>query len=299
MGKLYFATYLESGIEKVGVLNSSKQRLFDLTLILDGSSKSMLDYITNLNEESLDVIRKFINTHADNKKDSVAVLDITLLAPLPRLRRNAICLGLNYSEHVQESASVVGPKVDPDHPVFFTKSSTYVIGQDAKIDSHPAVTNELDYEVELAIVIGKEGTDIPADQAMEYIFGYTILNDITARDIQRRHGQWMKGKSLDTFTAMGPYLVHASAIPNPFDLNISSTVNGELRQNSNTSQLIFSIPRLISELSLGFTLMPGDVISTGTPSGVGMGFNPPRYLKSGDLVECSIERIGTLRNSVK
>lgn len=295
---LYLVTYLESGQEKTGVLNSTKTRVFALSAILGNVEYSMLDLIA-LDKTYLNKIRSFLDTHSGNDNDSIAVSEIKILAPIPRLKRNVICLGLNYSGHVKESASVTGPKIDPKHPVFFTKSATYVIGPEAEIDSHPEVTSELDYEVELAVVIGKKGINIAIEQAMDYIFGYTILNDITARDIQRRHGQWMKGKSLDTFTAMGPYLVHASAILDPGKLDIYSQVNGELRQNSNTRFLIFNLPRIISELSLGFTLMPGDVISTGTPSGVGMGFNPPKYLKPGDIVECTIERIGTLKNVVK
>lgn len=295
---LYFVTYVESGQEKTGVLNQAKTRVFSLNSILGDLGYSMLDLIA-LEETPLNTIRSFLNNHPGNVNDSLAISDLKILAPIPRLNRNVICLGLNYSDHVKESVSIIGPKKDPEQPVFFTKSSTYVIGPDAEIDSHPEVTNELDYEVELAVVIGKKGTNIAIEQAMDYIYGYTILNDITARDVQRRHGQWMKGKSLDSFTAMGPYLVHASAIENPGELDILSRVNGELRQNSNTRFFIFDLSRIISELSLGFTLMPGDVISTRTPSGVGMGFNPPRYLKSGDVVECTIEGIGTLKNVVK
>lgn len=160
-------------------------------------------------------------------------------------------------------------------------------------------SHNFDYEVELAVIIGKDGKDIPFEEAEDYIFGYTIGNDITVRDIQKKHIQWFKGKSLDTCTSIGPYIVHKSAIPFPVDLDISSKVNGEIRQKSNTKDLIFDIPTIISDLSKGLTLRAGDIILTGTPAGVGAGFKPPKYLKPGDIVECYIEKIGSLTNIIE
>ncbi len=186
----------------------------------------------------------------------------------------------------------------PEFPIYFTKVASPAIGNGDNIKFSNEVTSEVDYEVELAIVIGKEGINIKPENAQEYIFGYTIVNDISARDLQGKHTQWFKGKSLDTFCPMGPYIVHKSEIKFPVELNIQSRINGELRQNSNTKKLIFDIPYIISDLSKGLTLRPGDIICTGTPSGVGMGFVPPKLLKNNDVIECYIENIGKLVNKV-
>ncbi len=222
--------------------------------------------------------------------------DVKLLAPIPRPRKNVMCIGKNYSEHVIE----MGGKEDiPEYPLFFTKAPTTVIGQDELIHSYPNITNELDYEGELAVVIGKKGKGISPESAFDYVFGYTIINDITARDIQSRHKQFFLGKSFDTFCPMGPFLVHASAIDQPSCLGIETKVNGEVRQSSDTSHMIFDIPTIISVLSQGMTLEPGDIIATGTPAGVAKGMKEPGFLKQGDVVEVTVEGIGTLRNTVK
>jgi 2-keto-4-pentenoate hydratase/2-oxohepta-3-ene-1,7-dioic acid hydratase in catechol pathway len=157
----------------------------------------------------------------------------------------------------------------------------------------------VDYEAELALIIGKKGKDIAPEDAEQYVFGYTVINDVSARDLQKRHEQWFKGKNLDTFCPMGPCLIEKDDLPYPPELDIRCTVNGEIRQDSNTRKLIFDIPTIISDLSKGMTLLPGDIISTGTPSGVGVGFTPPRFLADGDRIECRIEGIGTLSNQVE
>ena len=185
---------------------------------------------------------------------------------------------------------------NPAVPIFFTKATTSVIGPEEEIDSHPAATKEVDYEGELGVIIGKRCTNVAAEDAMKYVYGYTIINDVTARDLQKKHVQWFKGKSLDTFCPMGP-TVMVGDWPVPF--TIYTKVNGHLRQEGSTNDLIFSIPRLIEVLSDGMTLLPGDVIATGTPQGVGMGQNPPQFLKKGDVVEITIDPIGTLKNTVK
>ncbi len=296
---MYFLTYIHEGSERIGVLDPDTKRILPLSAVSEVDIPgTMLDFISSLNGEAIDIIKLYL-TKGTGMDESLPLEAVTLCSPIPRPQRNIICLGLNYKEHVAESASVVDKQTLPQAPVYFTKLATNVLGPDGEICSHRAVTKEVDYEVELAVVMGKDGTNIPRDQVEEYIFGYSVFNDITARDIQRRHGQWMKGKSLDTFSAMGPYLVHRCALPLPLELDISSRVNGELRQNSNTSQLIFDIPTIISELSQGVTLRAGDIIATGTPSGVAMGMNPPVYLQPGDVVECTVEGIGTLRNTVK
>lgn len=217
---------------------------------------------------------------------------IRFLAPIPRPRKNIICLGHNYAEHVKERQAEF-----PTAPVFFTKAPLSVVGPEAPVTYH-RVTTQVDYEVELAVIIGKRGFNIPRAKAYDHVFGYTIVNDITARDLQKRHMQWFKGKSLDSFCPMGPWIVHASAVPDPHNLRIGLRVNGEVRQAGNTADMIFKIPELIEALSAGMTLEPGDILTTGTPSGVGQGFNPPRWLQVGDVVEAEIERIGLLRNRI-
>ncbi|HEY8488722.1 fumarylacetoacetate hydrolase family protein [Thermaerobacter litoralis] len=219
---------------------------------------------------------------------------VRLLAPIARPPKNVMAIGLNYRDHVFE---ISGRDV-PQHPVVFTKAASAVQGPGDPIYTHPGVTEAVDYEGELAVVIGRRGRSIPRERAREYIFGYMILNDVTARDLQRRTSQWHLGKSLDTFCPTGPYLVHRDAVGWPVEVDVRTWVNGELRQEANTRQLIFDIPTLLATLSAGITLEPGDIIATGTPSGVGMGFDPPRFLRPGDVVEIEITGLGRLRNPV-
>ena len=233
-----------------------------------------------------------------NEKDKVitpiSLKDVRLEVPF-HPRRNVLCIGKNYQAHVKEFDQDVNAK-NPDNPIFFTKATTSVIGPNEEIDSHPSVTKEVDYEGELGVIIGKTCTNVAEEDAMKYVYGYTIINDVTARDLQKKHLQWFRGKSLDTFCPMGP-TVMIGDWPVPF--TIYTKVNDHLRQEGSTTDLIFSIPKLISILSDGMTLQPGDVIATGTPQGVGMGLNPPQFLQKGDVVEITIDPIGTLRNTVK
>ncbi len=215
---------------------------------------------------------------------------VRLEAPIPRPARNVFCLGRNYAEHAAERGAEA-----PAHPVYFTKAPECVIGPGAGIVHH-AATRELDYEVELAAVLGTAGRDITGGAALGHVFGYTVVNDVTARDLQKRHQQWFKGKSLDTFCPMGPVLVTADEIPDPQTLAIALRVNGETRQSSHTSRMIFPVARCIEVLSIAFTLLPGDVIATGTPEGVGAATG--RFLAVGDRVEAEVERIGVLANEV-
>jgi 2-keto-4-pentenoate hydratase/2-oxohepta-3-ene-1,7-dioic acid hydratase in catechol pathway len=233
---------------------------------------------------------------SNNEEMILSLEAVTLEAPIPRPRKNIFCIGKNYVEHALE----LGGKEDiPEHLMVFTKAPTTVIGTNDHVLSHKNITAQMDYEGELAVIIGKKGKQIRRDEAFDYIFGYTIINDITARDLQSRHKQFFIGKSLDTTCPMGPWIVHKSVIENPNQLQIQTRVNGELRQNSNTEKFIFPIEEIITILSKGMTLEPGDIIATGTPAGVGKGFNPPRFLKSGDEVEIIIEKIGTLRNQIR
>lgn len=217
-----------------------------------------------------------------------------LLAPIPWPRKNVILLGVNYKEHIAEGARARSVELKyPEAPVFFTKPATSVIGPMGKVIHHKA-TESLDFEIELAVIMGKKGRDIPKEKAYDHIFGYTICLDMTARDLQRKHGQWFKGKSLDTFCPIGPWIVHKSALPDPHHLRLLCRVNGEIMQDGNTRDMIFDIPTTIEALSRGMTLEPGDIISTGTPSGVGFARVPPLFLKPGDQVEGEIEGIGVL-----
>ena len=234
---------------------------------------------------------------------AVALKEVCLLAPIPKPRRNIFCVGKNYLDHVKEiKDSKLGDAQGsmanlPKHPVVFSKVPEAVIASRMGIDSHPAATQEVDYEAELAVVIAKKGKAISKTDAMKYVWGYTIINDVSARDVQAKHVQFHIGKSFDTFCPMGPWLVSADEI-NEKNTKIQCWVNGELRQDGNTNQMIFDIPTVIESISAGMTLYPGDVIATGTPSGVGMGFKPPRFLKKGDSVKIQIDGIGVLENPV-
>jgi len=243
-----------------------------------------------------------IVTQAENGQHSDAVVsNAALMAPIPVPRKNIFCVGRNYMEHIAEGEKAQNIKVGvTEHPVFFTKPPTSIVPPEGDVLVFPTVSEAVDYEVELAVVIGKPGRNISKESAFDHIFGYTILNDITARDVQRRHGgQYFKGKGLDGSCPVGPWIVTSDAISNPHKLSIGLTVNGEQRQNGNTSDMIFDIPTLIASLSEGLTLEPGDIIATGTPSGVGYAMDPPRFLKAGDEVVCDVAEIGQLRNTVR
>ncbi len=223
--------------------------------------------------------------------------DVKLLAPITNPIRNIICLGKNYVEHVIEIRNKIQDISGlPEFPIYFSKFAYPPTGHEDEIHLNENATKNVDYEAELAIVIGKECKNITRESAHKFIFGYTIINDVSARDIQRRHVQWFKGKNLDGFCPIGPCIEHNSSIGNAQNLNITCRVNGEIRQNSNTKNMIFDIAYIIEDLSKTMTLYPGDIISTGTPEGVGMGFEPPKYLKENDIVECEIENIGILKN---
>jgi 2-keto-4-pentenoate hydratase/2-oxohepta-3-ene-1,7-dioic acid hydratase in catechol pathway len=229
----------------------------------------------------------------------VALESVALQAPIPKPRRNVFCVGRNYMDHVAEGDRTRGITQSevPKYPQFFTKAADCVIAPDAKVPTHEGVTKWLDYEVELVAIIGTTGRDIPKEKALEHVFGWTIGNDVTGRDLQRRHGQWFKGKSLDRSCPLGPVIVPASDL-NAADLAIGLKLNGEQRQASRTSKMIFDVPEIIHQLSSGFTLLPGDVIMTGTPEGVGYAMQPPQTLKAGDVMELTIEGIGTLTNTI-
>ncbi|MEH7224899.1 fumarylacetoacetate hydrolase family protein [Bacillus sp. JJ1566] len=298
-----FVTAEKKGKKFIGMVNDKLDQVFDLKALemqMDGSSivpETMIEAISQ-GEKFLGRVRH-INEWAFKHPDADGIFpiqDITLKAPIPKPSKNIFCVGKNYAEHAIEMGSA---KDIPEHVMMFTKAPTTVVGPDELVLNHKNITEQLDYEGELAVVIGKEGRGIQESEALDHVFGYTIVNDITARDIQSRHKQYFLGKSLDTTCPMGPMLVHKSLIPNPSQLSVTTKVNGEVRQAGNTSQFIFPIEKIISVISQGMTLEPGDIIATGTPAGVGKGFNPPRFLKAGDIIEITIDGLGTLQNKIE
>nr|WP_106783810.1 fumarylacetoacetate hydrolase family protein [Lysinibacillus timonensis] len=256
------------------------------TEIIDGIALGF-DFVEQIRK--LVEVAKQSNSTNDYK---CAFSEIEWLSPIPRTPKNIICIGKNYDEHAKE----MGAKAAPKDLLVFTKAPTSIAADNEVLPVHATKTDSLDYEGELAVVIGKRGKDIPKNQAYDYIFGYTIANDLSARDVQYRHGQFFLGKTLDGTCPIGPYVVSKDEIPDPQNLTIVTKVNGEIRQNGSTKDMMFYIDELVSILSQYVTLEPGDIILTGTPAGVGKGMNPPTYLKAGDEVKISIEGIGTLVN---
>jgi 2-keto-4-pentenoate hydratase/2-oxohepta-3-ene-1,7-dioic acid hydratase in catechol pathway len=261
--------------------------------------------VPDFSGDMVQLVHEFSNLKGDLKPKTAGspLADVKVLAPIDQPRRNIFCVGKNYHEHAAEfqnsgfDSSAKNGEHAPEAPVIFTKPASTIIGPGDKIPRHTSVTNQLDYEAELGVVIGKAGRNISKANAMDYVFGYTVINDFTARDLQKLHRQWFLGKSLDGFCPMGPYLVTADEVDGQ-NIDVKCWVNGDLRQNSNTSNLIFDIPTLIETLSAGIELQPGDVIATGTPAGVGIGFTPPKFLQKGDVVRIEIENVGVLENEV-
>jgi 2-keto-4-pentenoate hydratase/2-oxohepta-3-ene-1,7-dioic acid hydratase in catechol pathway len=280
---------------RLGVM-TDRQEVVDLSA-LDGApfdTRSMLALIAS-GEEGLHWVRD----RRAGASSGMALSDVRLLAPIPHPRRNVFCVGWNYLEHFKEGEKLRSTPMElPQHPVFFTKATTTINGPHDVIDIGLDITAMLDWEVELGVVIGRKGRNIKESEADACVWGYTVVNDVTGRDIQRRHGQqWFKGKSLDGSCPLGPFITTADAI-DPKDLRLSCRVNGVVKQDSSTRFMYFKVERLIAELSHGLTLEPGDIIATGTPSGVGHARNPPEFLKPGDVLETEIAQLGTLRNVI-
>jgi 2-keto-4-pentenoate hydratase/2-oxohepta-3-ene-1,7-dioic acid hydratase in catechol pathway len=256
-------------------------------------------------EDMLSLIRRVSasGTRMEADGETVPLDQVTMLAPIPRPARNVFCVGKNYHEHAHEFATsgfdATAKEVVPEAPVIFTKPPSAVIGPNQPIPSHLDPTNSVDYEGELTVVIGRGGRGISKADALQHVFGYTIINDVTARTLQHKHRQWFIGKGFDGFCPMGPVILTADEVPDPRTLRLRTHVNGEKRQEATVADLIFDIPTLIETLSAGMTLEPGDLIATGTPVGVGLGFKPPRFLKAGDRVRIEVDGIGTLENPVE
>ncbi|MEX2542956.1 MAG: fumarylacetoacetate hydrolase family protein [Trueperaceae bacterium] len=295
-----FLTYLRHDEERLAVVAPDRSRAIDVVSAGEALGafsvpRSMLELVTGGND-ALNRVEDLLRRVEELPPEATIEPGGSVLAPIPRPRKNLFAVGLNYVRHTRE---FTGSDRLPDDPIIFTKAPTSVVGPNVAIELRPDLSSQVDYEGELGVVIGRRGRDIPAERAEEHIFGYTIINDVTARDLQKRTSQWFLGKSLDTFCPMGPYLVHKSAVGWPVKLGLRTIVNGEVRQDSNTELLYFDIPTLIATISAGITLEPGDVIATGTPEGVGMGFDPPKFLMAGDVVEIEIEGLGALRNPVR
>jgi 2-keto-4-pentenoate hydratase/2-oxohepta-3-ene-1,7-dioic acid hydratase in catechol pathway len=294
---MLFITFIETGRRKLGVLDHARSEVIDLSRAAPHLPRDMLTFIALGEPARAEVHELMIIGEAH-----VPLAQVRLAAPIPRPARNIFCVGKNYRDHVQElqrpGSTIASKDAMPEVPIFFTKAPSTVIGPKEPIPAWLDPTESTDYEGELAVVIGTGGRGIPRTEAMRHVFGYTIINDVTSRILQGRHQQWFLGKSLDGFCPMGPAIMTADEVPDVGILQVQTRVNGELRQDAPVSSLIFDIPVLIETLSRTMTLEPGDIIATGTPAGVGMGFKPPKYLKKGDVVAITIEPIGTLENPV-
>lgn len=243
---------------------------------------------------------KWLGGVGKSAKKTLPLGKVKLAAPIPRPRKNVFCVGWNYVEHFEEGKRALKHTQElPAHPAFFSKVPTTVIGPYDSVPFDATINQTLDWEAELGLVIGRGGRNIAEAEAMKHVFGYTVINDVSVRYIQRRHGgQWFKGKSVDGTCPMGPWITTADEVPDPHALRITSRVNGDTKQDSNTSYMYFKIPRIIAELSYGLTLEPGDVISTGTPAGVGHARTPPEFMQAGDVLETEVEGLGLLRNKI-
>ena len=280
--------------EEIGVLKGDKV----LPVAEAGLEyETMNDLILNMKASE----KGFLEKADKSGTKGLPLSELTLCAPIPHPLQDVLCLGMNYKEHAEEAAKYSDEAFRQERPeaVFFSKRVSCSQGDGAPIPAHSDLTERLDFENELGVIIGRDACNVSEEEAYRYIFGYTIINDVSARDLQTRHKQWYFGKSLDGFTPMGPCIVTADEIDFPPALAIRTTLNGQLRQNSNTSLLIHPIAEIISELSKGMTLKAGTIIATGTPKGVLMGMDEPVFLKPGDVIACTIEGIGTLTNYVK
>ncbi len=290
------ATVVYDDKERVGVVKDGEIIMIPRAgsmeeLIRDGFFEDMIQ--TGTSGEQIRTIAA-----REDTEDAVPLQEVSFLAPIPRPSQDVICLGMNFADHTNEAAKFHPDMVRENYAVYFSKRVNLAVPDGGIVDSHPDVTSQVDYEAEIAVIIGKEAYQVKKENARDYIFGYTILNDISAREVQTRHKQFYLGKSLDSFTPIGPWIVTADEFSYPPRIGIRSYVNGELRQDGNTADWIYGIGEVIEDLSAGMTLRAGTIISMGTPAGVGMGFRPPKYLKKGDVVVCEADGIGTLTSVI-
>lgn len=288
-------TYMHNGTTAVGVLKKDGSEVVPVNY-LDFDVADMNAFLEAQDEAKLEKMDR-------NKElmQGIPVEEIRLLAPIVYPKQDVICLGINYYAHAEEAARFHDEAFGGERPepIYFAKRINRAVADGEYIDGHLDIVDSLDYEAELAVVIGKDARDVQPDEVFDYVFGYTILNDMSARNLQTAHKQWYFGKSLDDFTPIGPWIVTKDEFTNPPALPIRSYVNGELRQDSNTELMINGIEKVICQLTQGMTLAAGTIIAMGTPAGVGMGFTPPKFLQAGDIVKCEIEGIGAITNEIK
>ncbi|MDR1766516.1 MAG: fumarylacetoacetate hydrolase family protein [Lachnospiraceae bacterium] len=293
-------TYRIDQKQKVGVLSVDGEWVYPICNAgIDYGT--MLELIKNVSEPELQLLEIASKKQPQDIQDPVKKAQVHILAPIPHPEQDILCLGQNYADHAKESARYKKELFPTENkfPVYFSKRVWEATADGDPIPSHPSVTEKLDYEAELAVILWKDATNVSPEEAKDYVLGYTVLNDVSARDVQERHKQWYMAKSLDGFCPMGPCIATRDDFAYPPELPVRSYVNGELRQDGNTASFIFSLDYVISELSKGMTLRAGTIISTGTPAGVGMGFDPPKFLKPGDVVECEVEGVGKITNRVE
>ena len=295
---MHLVTFQSAGQSRIGILDPSSSEIIDLSHAAPDLPETMMAFIAMGNAGLVEARRAI-----KNGKGRIPISSVRMLAPIPNPRRNIFCVGKNYREHARElhSTNVLNENsgnVIPEAPIFFTKATSSIIGPDEPIPGWLDPESSTDYEGELGVIIGTGGRGITRAEAMRHVYGYTIINDVTSRGLQRRHGQWFLGKSLDGYCPMGPAIVTVDEVTDIGSARLQTHVNGELRQEARISDLIFDIPTLIEYLSRSMTLQSGDIIATGTPAGVGAGFKPPKYLKKGDVVVVFIDRIGRLENAV-
>lgn len=295
-----FVRFKSENNEKLGIFNKDESKIIEISSVLKGREfSSMIDLIENITEDEMEQLQE---TFGGKISEYVQydVSKVKICSPIKRPIHDIICVGVNYKSHLEETKeSFKDNFTETEKTVYFSKRASEIIGTGDAVKSRMDLDTHLDYEVELAVIIGKKGSDIAKEDVEKYIFGYSIFNDISARELQQSHFQWYRGKSLDTYSSMGPCILHKTALSFPIEVDVKSYVNKELRQSSNTRLFLADIPQIISEISAGITLEPGDIIITGTPSGVGMGMKPQGFMKKGDVVTCEIPEIGKLINTIE
>ncbi|WP_295155344.1 fumarylacetoacetate hydrolase family protein [uncultured Brachyspira sp.] len=298
-----FVSFVEwNNTESVGILSKDSKKVIAVNEIISdfklNDNNNMIHLIKMINENN-DILNK-LKYAEENFERAYSIENIKILSPIRKPIHDIICVGVNYKDHLGEIKKNMTDFKEKElkAPIYFSKRAIEIIGLGDKIKARFDLDECLDYEAELAVIIGKTAKDIKPDEVNDYIFGYTIFNDISSRKIQKNHSQWYKGKSLDSYSSMGPCIVYKDDLKFPLELGIKSILNDEIRQSSNTKYMIYDISYLVSDISKGMTLEAGDIIASGTPGGVGMSFNPPRYMKKGDKIVCSIENIGELINFI-
>ena len=292
-----FLRFKHNGHEQLGIFSPDEKNILSISSVLQGKDyNDMNTLIEKITSEEIQTLKEANDNPNDFNRTSLD--EVELLSPIERPIHDIICIGLNYADHIGEVRGVSDKDKENDKIAYFSKRASTIIGSNQVVKGHFDLDPNLDYEVELAVIIGKRGSNIKKDQVQDYIFGYSVFNDLSARQLQMAHNQWYRGKSLDNYSAMGPCILYKDELDHPIELDISTKVNGEIRQESNTRNFINNIGAIIEEISNGITLEPGDIIVTGTPSGVGARFNPPKFLKPGDIVQCEIEKIGKLINKI-